>query len=409
MEPTCITFDNGIRLVYLHKPSAVAHIGFFFRAGSRFEKEHQTGLAHFLEHCVFKGTKKRSGIQTISRLDEVGGELNAYTAKEELCLHASFPKEHTARAIELLSDISVNPIFSLNEVKKEKEIVFDEINSYLDSPFDKIFDDFEEEFFKGHSLGNNILGKKEELAKFTQKDLNEFVQAYFSKENLVVSFVGDIPLQSIEKHLKKHIKDMPAKGTDIQINPFSGYQPFNIVRKESNYQAHLVIGGMAPNYFNVQRTAMAMLMNMLGGPAMNATLNISLRERHVLAYSIEATYVPYADVGFWQIYVGCESKNIKKSIRLIHKELLRIQNKKISEAKLTRLKQQFKGQLALSMDVNSGLMHSLGKSLLAFGQIDTIEDMHKSIDKISADDIQVLAQKYMQTSKISSLIFDLKD
>ena len=154
---------------------------------------------------------------------------------------------------------------------------------------------------------------------------------------------------------------------------------------------------------------MAMLMNMLGGPAMNATLNISLRERHVLAYSIEATYVPYADVGFWQIYVGCESKNIKKSIRLIHKELLRIQNKKISKAKLTRLKQQFKGQLALSMDVNSGLMHSLGKSLLAFGQIDTIEDMHKSIDKITADYIQVLAHKYMQTSEISSLIFDLKD
>ena len=202
---------------------------------------------------------------------------------------------------------------------------------------------------------------------------------------------------------------MPAKGADIQINPFSGYQPFNIIRKESNYQAHVVLGGMAPNYFDVQRTAMAMLMNMLGGPAMNATLNISLRERHVLAYSIEATYVPYADVGFWQIYVGCESKNIKKSIRLIHKELLRIQNKKISKAKLTRLKQQFKGQLALSMDVNSGLMHSLGKSLLAFGQIDTIEDMHKSIDKISADDIQVLAQKYMQASEISSLIFDLKD
>ena len=409
MEPNCITFENGIRLVYLHKPSSVAHIGFFFRAGSRFEKEHQTGLAHFLEHCVFKGTKKRSGIQTISRLDEVGGELNAYTAKEELCLHASFPKEHTARAIELLSDISVNPTFSRNEVKKEKEIVIDEINSYLDSPFDKIFDDFEEEFFKGHSLGNNILGKKEELAKFTQKDLNEFVTAYFSKENLVVSFVGDIPLKSIEKHSKKHIKDMPAKGADIQINPFSGYKPLNIIRKESNYQAHIVLGGMAPNYFDVQRTAMAMLMNMLGGPAMNATLNISLRERHVLAYSIEATYVPYADVGFWQIYVGCESKNIKKSIRLIHKELLRIQNKKISKAKLTRLKQQFKGQLALSMDVNSGLMHSLGKSLLAFGQIDTIEDMHKSIDKITADDIQVLAQKYMQTSEISSLIFDLKD
>ena len=409
MEPTCITFDSGLRLVYLHKPSSVAHLGFFFRAGSRFEKENQTGLAHFLEHCVFKGTKKRSGIQTISRLDEVGGELNAYTAKEELCLHASFPKQHLARAIELLSDISVNPTFSKREVQKEKEIVIDEINSYLDSPSDKIFDDFEEEFFKGHALGNNILGKREDLKKLSQKDLHEFVQSYFSKENLVVSFVGDLPIESLERYLNKYMENMPNKGVAIKINPFSGYEPFNIVRKESNYQAHLILGGMAPNYFDEKRTAMAMLMNMLGGPAMNATLNISLRERHVLAYSIEAAYVPYADVGFWQIYVGCESKNINKSIKLIHKELTRLQNKQISVAKLKRLKQQFKGQLALSMDVNSGLMHSLGKSLLAFGQIDTLEDIHKSIDAILAEDIQALAQNCMEISEISSLIFDLKD
>ena len=409
MEPTCITFDSGLRLVYLHKPSSVAHLGFFFRAGSRFEKENQTGLAHFLEHCVFKGTKKRSGIQTISRLDEVGGELNAYTAKEELCLHASFPKQHLARAIELLSDISVNPTFSKREVQKEKEIVIDEINSYLDSPSDKIFDDFEEEFFKGHALGNNILGKREDLKKLSQKDLQEFVQSYFSKENLVVSFVGDIPIESLERYLNKYMENMPNKGVAIKINPYSGYEPFNIVRKESNYQAHLILGGMAPNYFDEKRTAMAMLMNMLGGPAMNATLNISLRERHVLAYSIEAAYVPYADVGFWQIYVGCESKNINKSIKLIHKELTRLQNKQISVAKLKRLKQQFKGQLALSMDVNSGMMHSLGKSLLAFGQIDTLEDIHRSIDAILAEDIQGLAQNYMKISEISSLIFDLKD
>ena len=409
MEPTCITFDSGLRLVYLHKPSSVAHLGFFFRAGSRFEKENQTGLAHFLEHCVFKGTKKRSGIQTISRLDEVGGELNAYTAKEELCLHASFPKQHLARAIELLSDISVNPTFSKREVQKEKEIVIDEINSYLDSPSDKIFDDFEEEFFKGHALGNNILGKREDLKKLSQKDLHEFVKSYFSKENLVVSFVGDLPIESLERYLNKYMENMPNKGVAIKINPFSGYEPFNIVRKESNYQAHLILGGMAPNYFDEKRTAMAMLMNMLGGPAMNATLNISLRERHVLAYSIEAAYVPYADVGFWQIYVGCESKNINKSIKLIHKELTRLQNKQISVAKLKRLKQQFKGQLALSMDVNSGLMHSLGKSLLAFGQIDTLEDIHKSIDAILAEDIQALAQNCMKISEISSLIFDLKD
>ena len=409
LEPNCITYKSGLRLVYLHKSSEVAHVGFFFRAGSRFEKKNQTGLAHFLEHCVFKGTKKRNGIQTISRIDEVGGELNAYTAKEELCLHASFPKSHTARALELLSDISINPVFTKKEVEKEKEIIFDEINSYLDSPYDKIFDDFEEELFKGHALGNNILGVKEGLANLNKKDLEGFVKDYFSKENLVVSFVGDISLKVIERMLGKHLHAMPEKGSQVKIDPFSGYKPFRIVRKEANYQAHLVMGGMAPSYFNTSRTAMAMLMNMIGGPAMNATLNISLRERHVLAYSVEANYVPYADVGFWQVYVGCESKNIKKSLKLIENELDRLQKKPISTAKLKKVKQQFKGQLALSMDVNSGLMHSLGKSLLAFGQIDTIEEIHKSIDSISADELQKLAQTYMQKSEVSSLVFDLKD
>ena len=183
MEPTCISYESGLKLVYLHKPSAVAHIGFFYRAGSRFENKDQTGLAHFLEHCVFKGTKKRSGIKTISRIDEVGGELNAYTAKEELCLHASFPKEHTKRAIELLSDISVNPVFTKKEVEKEKEIIIDEINSYLDSPYDKIFDDFEEELFKGHALGNNILGVKKGLKNLSKKDLDLFVKNFFTKNN----------------------------------------------------------------------------------------------------------------------------------------------------------------------------------------------------------------------------------
>ena len=409
LEPTCITYKSGLRLVYLHKPSEVAHVGFFFRAGSRFEKKNQTGLAHFLEHCVFKGTKKRNGIQTISRIDEVGGELNAYTAKEELCLHASFPKSHTARALELLSDISINPVFTKKEVEKEKEIIFDEINSYLDSPYDKIFDDFEEELFKGHALGNNILGVKEGLEKLTKNELEVFVKEYFSKENLVVSFVGDIPLNKIERLLVKHLDTMPERGSQVKIDPFSGYKTFHIVRKEANYQAHLVMGGMAPSYFNENRTAMAMLMNMIGGPAMNSTLNISLRERHVLAYSVEANYVPYADVGFWQVYVGCEPKNIKKSIKLIEKELERLQKKPITTSKLKMVKQQFKGQLAMSMDVNSGLMHSLGKSLLAFGQIDTIEEIHESIDNISAVELQNLAQEYMRKSEVSSLVFDLKD
>jgi predicted Zn-dependent peptidase len=407
-EPTCYEFPSGLRLVHHNKTSDVGHLGFFFRAGSRYEDNEKIGLAHFLEHCVFKGTHKRNAIQTISRIDEVGGELNAYTAKEELCLHASFPKEHTVRAIELLSDIVTNPTFPENELRKEKEIILDEINSYLDSPYDKIFDDFEEELFKGHALGNNILGKKEGLSNFTKEDLESFVQSYFTKDNLVISFVGDIPLTKIVKSLEKHLVNMPKKRINDSTEIFTNYKPFNFTRKEANYQAHAIIGGMAPSYKDDERISMTLLMNILGGPAMNSSLNILLREKHVLAYGVEANYVPYADVGFWQVYVGSESKNLYKAIKLIKKELERMQKTLISKAKLKKAKQQLKGQMALGMDSNSGLMHSFGKSLLAFGQIDTIQEIHKSIDAISAEKLKFLADKYMDPAQVSILVFDIK-
>ncbi len=407
-EPTCYKFDNGLRLVHLHKATEVGHLGFFFRAGSRFEKKNKVGLAHFLEHCVFKGTQKRNAIQTISRIDEVGGELNAYTAKEELCLHASFPKEYTSRAIELLADIAVNPVFPKEELIKEKEIILDEINSYLDSPYEKIFDDFEEDLFKGHALGNNILGKKEGLNNFKKKDLEQFVKSYFTKDNLVVSYVGEVPFKKVVKYLDKYLKNMPEKSLIDSYDNFSNYKPFDINRKEANYQAHAVIGGMAPSYKDDDRIAMTLLMNILGGPALNSSLNILLREKHVLAYGVEANYVPYADIGFWQVYVGSESKNLKKSIKLIKRELKKMQNTSFTEGRLKKAKQQLKGQLTLSMDSNSGLMHNLGKSFLAFGQIDTIQEIHKSIDEITSIQLKKLANKYMEASQISTLVFDLK-
>ena len=407
-EPTCYKFDNGLRLVHLHKATEVGHLGFFFRAGSRFEKKNKVGLAHFLEHCVFKGTQKRNAIQTISRIDEVGGELNAYTAKEELCLHASFPIEYTSRAIELLADIAVNPVFPKEELIKEKEIILDEINSYLDSPYEKIFDDFEEDLFKGHALGNNILGKKEGLNNFKKKDLEQFVKSYFTKDNLVVSYVGEVPFKKVVKYLDKYLKNMPEKSLIDSYDNFSNYKPFDINRKEANYQAHAVIGGMAPSYKDDDRIAMTLLMNILGGPALNSSLNILLREKHVLAYGVEANYVPYADIGFWQVYVGSESKNLKKSIKLIKRELKKMQNTSFTEGRLKKAKQQLKGQLALSMDSNSGLMHNLGKSFLAFGQIDTIQEIHKSIDEITSIQLKKLANKYMEASQISTLVFDLK-
>ncbi len=407
-KPTCHTLSNGIRLVYLHVPTQVAHIGFFFGAGSRFEQDNEVGLAHFLEHCVFKGTKLRKALHILSRIDSVGGELNAYTSKEELCLHASFSKEHLARAIELLSDISINSVFPEKEIEKEKEVILDELNSYLDSPSDKIFDDFEAALFREHPLGNNILGTKESVENFKRKDLQRFVDSYFTADNLVISFVGNVTIKRLESLLEKNLNSMPLTAKRIPIEPFLKYKPFSIRTTEANYQAHAILGGIAPSYNSDDRIGMSLLINILGGPALNSRLNLSVREKYGLAYTVEASYSPFVDTGFWQIYFGCEGKNVNKTLELIRKELHYITSNKLSSVQLKRAKEQFKGHLALGMDSNAGLMQGLGKSVLAFNQIDTIEEIHQEIDKITSEDLFRLANDFFEKQKISELIFDVE-
>ena len=406
-QPICEVLANGTRLVYLKVPSQVAHLGFFFAAGSRHEGPNQIGLAHFLEHCLFKGTQKRNALHILSRIDAVGGELNAYTAKEEMCLYASFSKEHTQRAIDLLSDISINSTFPEKEIEKEKEVILDEINSYLDSPSDKIFDDFDAKLFENHPLGQNILGTKESVSSFTQQDLQQYVQQYFTADNLVVSFVGNVPLARLKAALEAALSQMPLTAERSVPQPFTVTTPFNEVVKEANYQAHAVLGGLAPSYHDDERVAMSLLINILGGPALNSRLNLSVRERYGYAYSIEANYHTFADTGYWQIYFGSEPKNVNKTLALIDKELDKLREKTLSASQLLQAKRQYKGHLALGMDVNSGLMQGLGKSMLAFGQIDTIAEMHQAIDKITSQEIQALAQKHLRKEVFSSLIFDV--
>ncbi|MFN5678792.1 MAG: M16 family metallopeptidase [Flavobacteriia bacterium] len=408
-QPQCEVLSNGTRLVYLKVPSQVAHLGFFFAAGSRHESERQIGLAHFLEHCLFKGTQKRKALHILSRIDAVGGELNAYTAKEEMCLYASFSKEHTQRAIDLLADISIHSTFPQKEIEKEKEVILDEINSYLDSPSDKIFDDFDAKLFSGHPLGQNILGTKESVAGFTQQDLQDYVQQYFTADNLVVSFVGNVSLSRLKASLEAALAAMPQTANRPQPHPFQNTAPFDEVVKEANYQAHAVLGGLAPSYHQDERVAMSLLINILGGPALNSRLNLSVRERYGYAYSIEANYHTFADTGYWQIYFGSESKNIDKTLALIDKELDKIRSKPLTTSQLAQAKRQFKGHLALGMDVNSGLMQGLGKSMLAFGQIDTIAEMHQAIDKITAQEIQSLANQYFLKEQLSYLVFDVAE
>ncbi len=406
-EPQVFTLSNGIKGVYLPNQSEVSHLGITFLAGSRFETEKEMGIAHFLEHCIFKGTTKRKTYHILSRLDAVGGELNAYTAKEEMVVYASFVKEHLKRAIELLADIVMNSNFPIKEIEKEKEIVLDEINSYLDSPSDKIFDDFESLIYPNHSLGYNILGTPETVKSFTREDLLQFMKKYFVTGNMVISYVGNVPLTKLIKWLSIYFKDMPVGPRNDQF--FAFHSPVAHVKREkaSNYQAHVIIGGMAPSYLDDDRRAMTLLINILGGPALNSRLTLLIREKHGFAYNVESNYTGYADGGFWSIYLGTDEKNVNKAIKLVYKEIKRIVQEPLTVKQLNQAKEQLIGQIALGMDSNAGLMLGLGKSLLFFDQIDTIQDIHKEIDALTAEDLSKVAARYFDFNHISELVFEL--
>ncbi len=405
INPICFELSNGLRVVYLNSSSYVSHFGLTFLAGSRYEGQNEVGLAHFLEHCLFKGTSKRKPFHILSRLDSVGGELNAYTSKEELCIHASFTNEYTERTIELLADITMNSNFPTKEIEKEKEIILDEINSYLDSPSDKIFDDFEALLFNNHPLGNNILGTQESVQSFDSTDLNRYVDRLLTSDNCVISYVGSIPLNKISKYLEKHFGNF-RRGTNSVNNPdFKNYQPFQIRSKEANYQVHALIGSIAPSYTNEARKAMNLLTNILGGPALNSRLTLSIREKYGYSYNVEANYNPYSDTGFWTIYLGTDKKYLEKSLTLVHKELKKLREIKMSSLQLHQAKQQLKGHLALSLDSNSGLMLGLGKSYLLFNQIDTLQEIHDGINKVTASEILEIANDYFAKDYISELIF----
>jgi predicted Zn-dependent peptidase len=407
LEPTIHALSNGIRLVYMHASAQVAHLGVTILAGSRYENSNEEGLAHFLEHCIFKGTKKRRSLHILSRLDAVGGELNAYTTKEEICVYASFSKQYTNRASELLADIVLNSVFPPKEIEKEKEIILDEINSYLDAPCDKIFDDFEEHLFKNHRLGANILGTKESVSAFTQKDLLNYVERFFFAENMVISFVGDVPIQKLIKTLEKDFSQLTRRNKAIQPESFADYKPFKIRSKEANVQAHGVIGGIAPGYNDEKRRGMTLLINVLGGPALNSRLILSIREKYGYSYNIEANYSPFADVGYWSIYFGTDQRYLEKTIKLVYKELNLLCEHALNEVQLKKAKEQLKGHLALSLDSNSGIMLGLGKSLLLFNQIDSIQEIYDGIDKITVDELKVIAKEYFNPEYISELIFEL--
>lgn len=407
--PEIINFPNGLRLVYLHKATAVGHFGATILAGSRYEKQNEEGLAHFIEHCIFKGTEKRKVFHILSRLDSVGGELNAYTAKEEIVLYTSFTNPYISRAVELVADILFNSTFPEKEIEKEKEVVLDEINSYLDTPGERIFDDFESLLFKGHALGGNILGTEETVRSFDRAAIVNYVQRYFSTSNIVLSYVGNEPLKKVMAQVEKYF--MNGNNTDVkhEMEIFTPNPQFTNREKVANFQTHAIIGGLAPGYTHEHRKGLTLLTNILGGPALNSRLILSIREKYGYSYNIEANYTPYMDTGFWSIYLGTDQKYLEKSLKLVQKELQLLQDKKMGVLQLNRAKEQLKGQIALSLEGNTGLMLGFGKSVALFNQIDTISDIFKEIDKITAEELHEIANIYFNKNNCSSLIYDLKE
>lgn len=403
--PSVFSLSNGIKVVYLRKEAFVGHLGVMIHAGSRFEKEHEQGLAHFIEHCIFKGTENRKPIDILTDLDSVGGELNAYTNKEEICVHASFRKEHFSIASELLGDIVQNPTFEEKEVEKEKEVVLDEIISYLDSPSERIFDEFEEHLFSGSALGYNILGTKESVKSFSSEMLREYVAKHFVREKMVISFVGDIPEKELKSVLENHFGTVKSGGEVEKFEPIFN-SPFQLSEKKSNFQSHIMLGGYAPSYVNNNRRAMTLLINLLGGPALNSRLNLSIREKYGYAYNIEAGYTSFDSLGFWTIYLGTDKKYIQKSIDLIHEEINKFREVELTKKELNQAKEQLKGHIALSMDSNIELMFSLGKSLLIFGKIDSMKKVYAQIDMISSEEVMEVAQEFLCPEGISQLVFD---
>jgi predicted Zn-dependent peptidase len=399
------TLDNGIRLIHYHIPGLVAHCGLIINTGSRDETDPEHGMAHFIEHMLFKGTKKRKAYHVLSRLEDVGGELNAYTTKEETAIHASFLKEDYERAIELIADIAFNSAFPEKEIEKEKDVVIEEINSYLDNPSELIFDDFEELIFSDQPIGRNILGTPESVKSFSQEMISNFIAKNYTTNQMVFCSVGNISNEKILKLFRTNFENIASNKQAEKTARSWVYKPASVTKKMDTYQNHCIMGNLAYDLKDNRRMGMFLLNNILGGQGLNSRLNLSLREKHGFAYNVESSYNPYCDTGVFSIYFGTDSQYLNKSIAIAMTELNRLRTSRLGTIQLSKAKNQIKGYLARGYENHESLMLSLGKSLLIFNKIDTIEDLCRKIDAVTASELLETANDIFEPSKLSTLIY----
>jgi len=397
---------NGLRHIHIPSNTGIVHVGLNINAGTRNENNKHNGLAHFIEHILFKGTTTRKTFHILNRIDSVGGELNAYTTKEETCIYASCQLQYLERSLELLSDIAFNSIFPEKEILKEKDVIADEIASYLDSPSEQIFDDFEEIFFGEHPLAKNILGTVETLENIKRSDVLAFVKKYYVPHNMVLSTYGNIKADELEKLILKYFGQRIGSKKNIKTNFINTkLKPFNKVVKKKTNQAHVIIGSPAPDSFDKQRHACSLLNNIFGGPAMNSRLNLNVREKYGFAYNLDSNYTSYTDSGLFTVYFGTEQKHVQKILTLIEKEMKKLTDVRISENNLLSAKRQLIGNIALAQENKCALTLGLGKSLLVHNKVDTLSTVYKQIEKITTTDILEIANNIFDKNKISSLIY----
>ena len=404
--------DCGMQYAVKRSGSSVAYCALSIKCGTRDEEGFHSGIAHFVEHTIFKGTERRSAAVINGYLDRLGGELNAFTTKEEIVLHATVLKEDLSKAAALLFELATCPTFPDQEINTEKGVVIDEIQSYKDSPSEDIYDKFEEMLFKGHPLSGNILGTKASVRKISRKELLNFVQDKFRPEKIAFTIVADIDEKAMEKSVlklvKKHFPDYVASqetaAGEVAMSFVS--EQFDMTLSTRNHQANCIIGGLAPSlYQDRERLATVLLCNILGGPANNSILNSVLREKNGWVYGVECSYTQYSDTGIVAISLGCDKNNLDKCIKATYKEISKLQEEMLSDRKLKAAKKQLLGQMAISGDNGETQCLSMGKALLAYGKLNTGKETRQMVEGITAEDIREMARTIFAPSNLSKLIY----
>ena len=457
MKYNTYTLDNGLRIIHLPSDSQVVYCGYQINAGTRNEEPGEEGLAHFCEHVTFKGTERRKAWHILNCLESVGGDLNAYTNKEGTVYYSAILKEHIARAVDLLSDIVFHSVYPQAEIDKEVEVICDEIESYNDSPAELIYDEFENILFKGSPLGHNILGTAEQVRAFKTEDALRFTRKLYRPDNAIFFSYGDIDFKKLVKLIQKALGECP-KGRELacsadcksaetpteeriaeetptkekiteetptgetptdemeagdanhkvqssKFNVQSKVAGKTIVMQKNTHQAHVMIGTQAYDVNDDRRMPLYLLNNMLGGPGMNAKLNLALREHNGLVYTVESTMVAYGDTGTWSIYFGCDEHDVKRCLRLVRKELDKFMQKPLSDAQLKAAKKQIKGQIGVACDNRENFALDFGKSFLHYGWEKNVDHLYEQVDEITAAQIQAVAQELFDKDRLTTLIF----